>query len=178
MRLFRVFSGFLLSSKANISQTFTSDPIFLPSPDHIHKTSFFLYHLQYLFICFHVSPADLFNLPPHPHPKSLQFSHKSHDFKLVKLLVSSYRLQYLFICFHVSPADLFNLPPHPHPKSLQFSHKSHDFKLVKLLVSSFICLWIASGPSHRKVKTSAPFTLVNIKTDLWTKDPPPQSHQA
>src|SRR6218665_2339529 len=129
MRL--VFSGLALSAKANISQTFTSDPIFLPSPDHIHKTSFFLYHLQYL-----------------------------------------------FICFHVSPADLFNLPPHPHPKSLQFSHKSHDFKLVKLLVSSFICLWIASGPSHRKVKTSAPFTLVNIKTDLWTKDPPPQSHQA
>src|SRR6218665_1471807 len=40
-----------------------TDPIFLPSPDHIHKTSFFLYH---------VSPADLFHLSPHPHLKSLQ----------------------------------------------------------------------------------------------------------
>src|SRR6218665_2157826 len=27
---------------------------------------------MYLFICFHISPADLFHLSPHPHLKSLQ----------------------------------------------------------------------------------------------------------
>ena len=50
----------------------SSFSLFLPFPDHIHKTSFFLYHLKYFFICFRASPADLFHPLPHPHLKNLQ----------------------------------------------------------------------------------------------------------
>ena len=60
-----------LRQKAFASE-YKTNPILFRSSDHIHKTSFFLYHLQYLFICFHVSTADLFHLSPHPHLKSLQ----------------------------------------------------------------------------------------------------------
>lgn len=52
----------------SFTSEYMSDPVFLPSQDQIHTTSF---SCTNLFICFYISPADLFQPPPHPHLKSV-----------------------------------------------------------------------------------------------------------